>query len=72
MPHDDAITNDAVVSALDYHTEGEPMRIVTAGTPTLGGATMLERSQDFARRHDTSVVSSSTSRVATAPCARRS
>jgi proline racemase len=41
-----------VVSALDYHTEGEPMRIVRAGAPPLDGRTMLERSADFARRHD--------------------
>lgn len=38
--------------AFDYHTEGEPMRIVYAGGPALAGRTMLERSQDFARRHD--------------------
>src|SRR5688500_18342665 len=43
---------DAVVSAFDYHTEGEPMRIVHAGTPDLAGSTMLERSEDFAHRHD--------------------
>lgn len=41
-----------LLSALDYHTEGEPMRIVTAGVPPLPGATMLERSQQFAARHD--------------------
>jgi proline racemase len=40
------------VFAFDYHTEGEPMRIVHAGVPGLAGATMLERSHDFARRHD--------------------
>ena len=40
------------LSVLDYHTEGEPMRIVTAGGPTLSGATMLERSAGFAAHHD--------------------
>jgi proline racemase len=40
------------LDAFDYHTEGEPMRIVHAGVPDVAGATMLERSQDFARRHD--------------------
>lgn len=41
-----------VLEALDYHTEGEPMRIVRDGGPDLPGATMLERSQRFARAHD--------------------
>ena len=41
-----------VLSALDYHTEGEPMRIVTGGVPTLPGRTMLERSGHFAAQHD--------------------
>ena len=38
--------------AFDYHTEGEPMRIVHAGVPAVAGPTMLERSRDFAERHD--------------------
>jgi proline racemase len=41
-----------MLSTLDYHTEGEPMRIVTGGVPTLPGATMLERSAHFAAQHD--------------------
>lgn len=41
-----------VLSTLDYHTEGEPMRIVTGGTPWVPGTTMLERSAAFAERHD--------------------
>lgn len=41
-----------LLSALDYHTEGEPMRIVIAGAPELPGATMLERSAHFAAGHD--------------------
>jgi len=41
-----------VVPALDYHTEGEPMRIVNGGVPTLAGRTMLERSARFAADHD--------------------
>jgi proline racemase len=43
---------ERVVSVLDYHTEGEPMRIVHAGAPALDGATMLERSRDFGARCD--------------------
>ncbi len=41
-----------MLSALDYHTEGEPMRIVTGGVPPLPGRTMLERSAHFAAHHD--------------------
>src|SRR2546425_10935797 len=41
-----------VLSALDYHTEGEPMRIVNGGVPPLSGRTMLERSTHFAEHHD--------------------
>lgn len=41
-----------VLGTLDYHTEGEPMRIVQGGVPRLRGATMLELSQQFASRHD--------------------
>ncbi len=41
-----------VLSTLDYHTEGEPMRIVTGGIPMIPGATMLERSARFAASHD--------------------
>ena len=38
------------VSAVDYHTGGEPFRIVTGGVPPLEGATILERRR-FAREH---------------------
>ncbi|HEX9709080.1 MAG TPA: proline racemase family protein [Candidatus Thermoplasmatota archaeon] len=41
-----------ILSAMDYHTEGEPMRLVTGGVPTLPGATMLERSAFFAESYD--------------------
>lgn len=46
------LTFERSVKVLDYHTEGEPMRIVPAGAPPLDGGTMLARSQDFARRFD--------------------
>ena len=39
------------LSALDYHTEGEPMRIVTGGVAALPGGTTLERSARFAEMH---------------------
>jgi proline racemase len=33
----------ALVSAVDYHTAGEPFRIVTGGIPSLPGATVADR-----------------------------
>lgn len=33
----------ALVAAVDYHTAGEPFRIVTGGVPELPGATVAER-----------------------------
>ncbi len=33
------------LSVVDYHTEGEPMRIVVAGIPPIPGATLMERSE---------------------------
>ena len=39
-----------VVSAVDYHTGGEPFRSVTGGVPPLEGTTILERRR-FARDH---------------------
>ena len=38
------------VSVVDYHTGGEPFRIVTGGVPPLEGGTILERRR-FARDH---------------------
>ena len=38
------------VSAVDYHTGGEPFRIVTGGVPPLEGATILDRRR-HAREH---------------------
>ncbi len=36
------------LSVLDYHTEGEPMRIVVAGHGTVPGATLMEQSEHLA------------------------
>ena len=33
------------LSVVDYHTEGEPMRIVEDGAPSIPGATLMERSE---------------------------
>ncbi len=37
---------------LDYHTCGEPVRIVTSGYPELKGATILEKRRDARENHD--------------------
>jgi proline racemase len=42
------VRGSPVVSVVDYHTGGEPFRIVTGGVPTLEGTTVLERRR-FAR-----------------------
>ncbi|HEY7253934.1 MAG TPA: proline racemase family protein [Methylomirabilota bacterium] len=36
------------LSVIDYHTEGEPMRIVVAGAEPIPGATLMERSEHLA------------------------
>jgi proline racemase len=40
------------VSAVDYHTGGEPFRIVTGGVPSLRGRTILDKRRDAAERLD--------------------
>ena len=40
----------ATIEAVDYHTAGEPFRIVTGGVPTLEGGSVLERRR-WAREH---------------------
>jgi proline racemase len=50
------LTGAATVSAVDYHTAGEPFRIVTGGVPPLAGETIFEKRRfageelDWARR----------------------
>ena len=41
-----------VVTTIDAHAGGEPLRIVTSGVPPLPGATMLERREAMLERHD--------------------
>jgi proline racemase len=41
-----------VLTTLDVHAAGEPLRIVTGGYPDLPGATMLERRRYARERHD--------------------
>ncbi|GGP08900.1 proline racemase family protein [Nonomuraea glycinis] len=40
------------VTTVDYHTAGEPFRIVTGGVPAIPGATVLERRANAARAED--------------------
>ncbi len=42
----------AAIRTVDYHTGGEPFRIVTGGVEPLAGATILERRRDALERHD--------------------
>lgn len=37
---------------IDGHTAGNPVRLVVEGAPSLNGATMSERRQDFLKRYD--------------------
>lgn len=47
------ITNNAtVITTLDTHTAGEPLRIVTGGLPELPGATMLARRRSMQEHYD--------------------
>jgi proline racemase len=44
--------DELVVTATDYHTAGEPFRIVTGGVPPLEGATVLEKRRWAAEQLD--------------------
>ena len=44
------------VCTTDYHTAGEPFRIVTAGAPDIGGATVRERREHARRSGDAEAV----------------
>ena len=40
------------IDAIDAHTAGEPIRVVTAGIPKVEGRTMLEKMEYFGGRYD--------------------
>ena len=42
----------AAIEVLDYHTAGEPFRIVVSGYPELAGTTILERRRSALAQHD--------------------
>lgn len=46
------MSEPAVISIVDSHTEGEPTRVVIAGAPMLAGRTVREMAEDLAARHD--------------------
>ncbi|MEG1603414.1 MAG: proline racemase family protein, partial [Cloacibacillus sp.] len=39
------------IEAIDAHTAGEPIRVVTSGIPKIPGGTMLEKMDYFARHY---------------------
>lgn len=41
-----------LITTIDAHAGGEPLRIVTAGLPRLRGATILDRRRELAAEHD--------------------
>lgn len=41
-----------IITTIDAHAGGEPLRVVTAGLPRLKGATMLERRREMREHHD--------------------
>lgn len=41
-----------IITTIDAHAGGEPLRVVTAGLPRLKGATMLERRREMRDHHD--------------------
>jgi proline racemase len=43
---------ERIISTIDAHAAGEPLRIVTAGLPPLSGATVLERRRYMAEHYD--------------------
>ena len=43
---------DRVITTIEAHAAGEPLRIVTSGVPPLPGATILERRRLMAERYD--------------------
>ncbi len=48
----DLTAGKMVITTIDAHTGGEPLRIITGGMPELEGATILERRQFMHREYD--------------------
>ena len=47
-----SVSDTGVISAVDYHTGGEPFRIVTGGVESPRGATILDKRRDALERLD--------------------
>lgn len=43
---------DRIITTIDAHTAGEPLRIITAGLPLIPGDTILEKRRHMAANHD--------------------
>lgn len=41
-----------IISTIDAHAAGEPLRLITSGVPRLAGATILERRAEMLAEHD--------------------
>src|SRR5205807_8498517 len=48
----DTVERATVITTIDAHAAGEPLRIITSGLPELQGATMLERRQYMQQHYD--------------------
>src|SRR5437870_9596200 len=48
----DTVESATVITTIDAHAAGEPLRIITGGLPELQGATMLERRQYMQQHYD--------------------
>ena len=46
------VKDSTVITTLDTHTAGEPLRIITGGLPEIKGTTMLERRRYMLEHHD--------------------
>src|SRR5688500_20308225 len=41
-----------VLTTIDAHASGEPLRLITSGVPHLRGTTILDRRQEMLEQHD--------------------
>src|SRR6266852_2050161 len=48
----DAVANATMITTIDAHAAGEPLRIITGGLPELQGATILERRRYMQQHFD--------------------
>ena len=46
------MTKSKMIMTLDYHTAGEPLRIIRDGLPSISGSSMLEKRRYMEANHD--------------------